>query len=64
MKATWKGSREAAAEVTAEKFQKPDHERVAKIEEEEEEDSTSDSKKRKRDIEDWIGRPHEPPSIN
>ena len=64
MKATGKGSREAAAAATAEEIQKSYHESVANSEEEEEEESTLDSKKSERQITDWIGRPCEPPSRN
>ena len=64
MTVTLKGTREAAAAAMAKEFQKSDHEINASGEEEEDEDSTSDSEKQEKDIEEWIGQPRKPPSIN
>ena len=64
MTVTRKGTREATATATAEEFLQSDHESVANGEEVEEDDSTLDSKKCKRDIANWIGRSHKPPSRN
>ena len=64
MTVTRKGTREATAAAKAEEFLQSDHESVTNGEEVEEDDSTSDSKKCKRDIADWIGRYHKPPSRN
>ena len=54
----------AAVAAMAKEYLKSDHGSFASGEEVKEEDETLYSENRERDIVEWIGRPHKPPSRN